>query len=66
MTGIIFTYFSYPFFNSLLTAITETTGIFEGWDTIRYLMWAGYITILALWLIVFPASRLMSKDSIGG
>lgn len=63
MSGVLFAYFTYPFFNSLLTAINNTSGIFEGWETIELLMWGGYIGILILWLLVIPAWFVMSDES---
>lgn len=62
MSGVLFAYFTYPYFNSLLTAISDTSGIFEGWETIELIMWIGYFGLLALWILVFPAKLILSDD----
>lgn len=61
-SGVFFAYFSYPFISSLLDAISNTTGIFEGWATIQLVLWIGYIGILLLWILVMPLRLILSDE----
>jgi len=64
MTGVLFSYFTYPFFNSLISALDGLDGTpgFEEWGTISGLAWVGYFVIMVLWIIAWPAWLLFQEE----